>query len=72
MPPDAHRYAPLRPLPIHCQNCGWSLNLVASEEEPENYDITPLDGWEVAGDRTVCERCAVGWQPMCKKEHVDA
>lgn len=40
------------------------MSLKPSIDNPENYDITPMDGWTVApGEATLCERCSQGWQP---------
>jgi hypothetical protein len=56
---------PLRDLPIFCSRCGWTVNLVASATNPENYDITPFNGWSIApGQEVLCERCSTGWHPQ--------
>lgn len=57
--------ADLRSLPVGCGGCGFVLNLVASAENPDNYDITPLVGWTIEpGKAALCDRCTGGWVPM--------
>ena len=59
---------PLRELPIGCTRCLWTAALKPSVENPENYDITPLNGWEIGDENgALCDRCAKGWNPRIKE-----
>lgn len=55
----------LRELPVTCVRCRWTAHLKPSVVNPENYDITALNGWEIGDDAgALCERCADGWKPL--------